>query len=311
MLSTVRRLDGNAVARSVRPSVPPAGAQVAPTLSPRRRRLLEASLPVDPLVAPSGSLPAIDLVAACHPRDTELLRRALDAAVSCSRNPIRTLWLATPDDAADSLADLVPDARVVPESELIPNHLRRRIIERFPVATQGWITQQVLKILQVLRSDAVASLVIDIDTLLLRPRVWLTGDGRQLLSPSWEFHPPYEAHSRAMWPGLGVASGLSYVTHHQLMQRDVLTAMYGSDGSGLTRWIDLADPTQSSAVSEYHCYGAFLTTQFPNRVEAAQWNNLAVPRSELGPSGDPFVEAQLRRRIDRARTCSISLHHYL
>jgi len=46
----------------------------------------------------------------------------------------------------------------------------------------GWVTCQLVKIPSVLRSDSVASLVVDSDTVLQYPRVWVDGLGRQELS---------------------------------------------------------------------------------------------------------------------------------
>ena len=57
----------------------------------------------------------------------------------------------------------------------------------------GWVLAQYLKIWTVATSESEGVLVLDADTLLLSPRIFLDRSGKQILTPSVEFHRTYYA----------------------------------------------------------------------------------------------------------------------
>lgn len=279
-------------------------------LSMRLRHLVEALQVEDPLAGSTELLPPIDLVFVAHPRDADLLDVSIGCALATSRNPIARTVIIVPDDFVESGVLRYPGASVVPESSVITPTIAEHIHQRFGRASSAWLLQQVLKFQAVLSSNSAACLIVDADTLLFRPRTWLTATGVQLLAPSLEFWEPYAAHMERMWPELDSRTPLSWVTHHQLMQKDIVTEMFGARGEGLDAWIALAE-TKPSPLSEYHSYGAYLFTQHRRRVHLAQWNNLPRPRAEFpAVLGDDFV-GSVTLRLQGRRPHSVSFHHYL
>lgn len=279
-------------------------------LSMRLRHLVEALQVEDPLACSTELLPHIDLVFVAHPRDAELLDVSIDCALASSRNPIARTVIIVPDNFVESGALRYPGASVVPESTIITPTILEHINRRFGRASSAWLLQQVLKFQAVLSSGSAACLIVDADTLLVRPRTWLTGSGVQLLAPSLEYWEPYAAHMARMWPEFDNRTPLSWVTHHQLMQRDIVAEMFGDGGEGLDAWIALAE-TKPSPLSEYHSYGAYLFTRHRERVRLAQWNNLPRPRAEFPTIlGDNFG-GSATLRLEGRRPHSVSFHHYL
>jgi hypothetical protein len=170
--------------------------------------------------------------------------------------------------------------------------------ELVPNDRQGWVKQQVLKLAFVARSASEGVLVLDADTILLQPKVWLDGQ-RQLLAVADEYHRPYVEHTNRCLGTSCVDEGISWVTHHQLMQPRVVRAMlaviverHGDvahadqgefldvDGA-LEAWIRVGDYTESSAVSEYHMYGAFLRRAEKRNAVLAQWSNVSFSPSTV------------------------------
>ncbi|MEI7992643.1 MAG: hypothetical protein WCH93_09460 [Actinomycetota bacterium] len=279
-------------------------------LSMLRRHLVEALQVDDPLASATAVLPPIDLVFVAHPRDADLLDLATEYALATSRNPIARTVIIVPDNFVESGALRYPTASVVAESTVIDPATAEHIRHRFGPAS-GWIFQQVLKFRAVLSSSSTACLIVDADTLLLRPRTWLTEPGVQLLAPSLEYWEPYAVHLARMWPNFDARSPLSWVTHHQLMQKDIVSEMFGAGGEGLDTWIALAEPQQPSPLSEYHSYGAYLFARHRERVGLAQWNNLARPRVDFPTIVAPVVGGTMALRLEGRRPHSISFHHYL
>jgi FkbM family methyltransferase len=281
----------------------------SPRLSHASRMLFEASLPSDPL-AGKVDLPAIDLIIACHPKDAAVLPLAIVGAQSSSRNVIDRIFVVAPD--SHSLLDMrsIPGVEVVDERELLPEPIVKIVRRVVPRERQGWVIQQLVKFQASLASEKAASLILDADTVLLRRRTFLDHEGRQILSVSHERHDPYVRHARTIW-SVPNRPSISFVTHHQLMQRDIVESMFGADGSGLAEWLSTADWQQQSAVSEYHSYGIWLTTEFPGRALLASWGNVAVPSRSL-PDGYDDVGLQYRRVRDAyPKAWSLSAHAYL
>lgn len=276
-----------------------------------RRHLVEALQVDDPLASATAVLPPIDLVFVAHPRDADLLDLATEYALATSRNPIARTVIIVPDNFVDSGALRYPKASVVAESTLVTPSIAEHLNRRFGPGRSAWVLQQVLKFRAVLSSSSTACLLVDADTLLFRPRTWLTKSGVQLLAPSIEYWEPYSAHMARMWPDFDARSPLSWVTHHQLMQKDIVSEMFGAEGEGLDSWIAHAEPQQPSALSEYHSYGAYLFARHRERVGLAQWNNLARPRVDLPTIVGPDVGGRMALRLEGRRPHSVSFHHYL
>lgn len=248
----------------------------------RLRYAWQAMLDRDPLAGldPADSLPMIDVLVPAHPKDLRTLPYAVAAAPHGTANPIRRVALVVPDAAVDEIARNVPrHCQVQPEGELL-GELQPWLREQVPPQWRGWVLQQCLKLLWVMRND-VPTLVLDADTILLTPRIWALSDGRQLLCVSAERHAEYVRHASSCWELTSAAQAVSYVTHHQLMQPEVVRTMFPDGLASIQRWIEQADFSRPSALSEYHCYGAWLRTHQPDRVVLGRFGNRGRDGGEL------------------------------
>lgn len=281
-----------------------------------RSVLLEA-LSNDPMRRQSN-LPEIDLVIPFAEKDQELVRLAVLGALSSSRNPIVNVVLVSPNGeasiAADLLLSLKADVRdykatlvVLSDAEVLSEGLAKVLSQSdLKARNEGWLRQQLIKFLCVLSSPRKACLIVDADTVLLSPKTWLSSDGVQVLAPAEWF--------RGFWTDdvekfLGVPKHLpfSYITHHQLMQKDIVQALLGVHGERLADWLE----TANTVVSEYDSYGSFLETSFPDRVRHCRFGNVESGDREavMGLTSKSDWLSQLVQR--NANANSLSLHHYL
>jgi hypothetical protein len=174
--------------------------------------------------------------------------------------------------------------KILSETDFIPVSFQEKI-GRYPKNRQGWVRQQVIKFLGVSYADEKGTLVCDSDTFLLEKRLWLNEIGEQQLQVSHEFSLEYEEHFLETFGRLRDESKkISFVTHHQLMQKDVVHSMFGRDMLGLLDWLEKGNADSMSPISEYHSYGRFIITNYPARVRLSKWNNLSLH------SGDREVE---------------------
>lgn len=270
-----------------------------------RRLAKTLSLPVDPLAIPLGNLPPIDVVIPCGPGDFEVLPAVIEAVPNGTSNPIRRIQIVTPPTLTRTLKTAVdPSVELVDENDLLGAAIVTSIGDRFP-RRRNWVLQQLVKVASVIASDADGVLILDADTILLRPRTWLTLDDRQVLTPTIEWHQPYYDFLSRLSQGQWQAPEYSFVPHHMLMQPGKLGLILeglrinGVEGlfSALGEESDYS--TGSMFCIEYELYAQGLLHHSPNSAVLAKWSNRNVSR-----------ERQLSTR-DTWRYMSVSRHHYL
>jgi hypothetical protein len=234
------------------------------------RQVISLAQPSDPLR--DKILPTIDIAIPCHVKDFDNLPLVIQGAKSSVRNPIGKIKLITPEYLSAELQTKFPDCIVSTDESILSADLVKAINELVPKERTGWIIQQIIKFRMAITSDQVATLIVDADTILLTPKIWLNSQGTQILCIAEEYHPPYKKHLRKVFGGQ--THLLSFVTHHQLMQRDSVREIFGQNGEGLIEWLNLADFNESSSICEYETYGEWMLKHKPNQIVFSKWNNV-------------------------------------
>ena len=277
-------------------------------VSPRARLALDAALPDSPRLTQPEKPHAIFIPV--HGKDLATLPMVIAGALgSCPQ--AQDLILACPHQEVAHLAATFPDAQIIADQDLIPPEIRDYISENVPSHRQGWVIQQLAKLQVAGHSNHAATLVIDADTVLLKKRSWFGSDDDQLLCIAQEVHTPYQLHAERMWGTQATRANLSFVTHHQLMQQEVVNEMFPDGSESLRRWLSLADWKLLSPIAEYHSYGTFLSNTHADQARWGHWGNVAFARSDA-PSLDvapaDWVEQVAAANPD---SWSVSLHTYL
>jgi FkbM family methyltransferase len=266
----------------------------------RVRKVISLAQPSDPLC--DSVLPNIDIVIPCHEKDFENLHLVIEGARINVKNPIGKVLLITPQCLSAELQSKFPDCLVLADENVLGAEIIEVIQTLVPKERRGWITQQVIKFRVAMMSDEVASLIIDSDTILLRPRIWLNSRETQILCVGEDYHLPYKMHLRKFFDRKD--NHLSFVTHHQLMKRVAVREIFGSDNQGLIRWLKLGDYSEGAAISEYDTYGEWLVSNKPDEIEFAKWNNFATKLNPLSTSYSEVAHKYWQYH-------SISNHSYL
>jgi hypothetical protein len=264
------------------------------------RQIISLAQPSNPLR--DGVLPTIDIAIPCHINDFDNLPLVIQGARVSVRNPIGNIRLITPEYLSMELQTRFPDCIVSTDESVLSADLVQAINELVPKERRGWIIQQIIKFQMVIMSDQVATLILDADTVLLSPRIWLSSEGTQILCIANEYHIPYKKHIRKVFGGQSHL--LSFTTHHQLMKRDSVREIFGLNGEGLVEWLKLADFNESSAVSDYETYGEWMVQRNPKQIVFAKWNNVSAKLNSGNASyADIFS--------DYSKYGSVSNHWYL
>ena len=275
----------------------------------RIRQLVSTLQPIDPVV-PESEVPAIEVIIPVHPKDDRNLPLVLQGVREGSVNPIGQVFLVTPDSEKQALQIRFPQCSVLGDREVLGDSLWNLVQNRVPHWRRSWIIQQIAKLLLSRASTARGCLVLDADTVLLRPRTWVNCDGVQLLSIANEYHWPYQDHVMKMWSDVRPVARFSFVTHHQLMQPVHVRKMFASEKS-LAKWVALADWNDGSPVSEYQSYGAWIASKYPHLVRTARWANRALVPASLDGLHEPSGVTIGRLRNQWPYAYSVSFHSYL
>jgi hypothetical protein len=252
-------------------------------LPSRIQSLISLAQPGDPLK--NEDLPTIDIAIPCHKKDFDNLHLVIQGAIANIKNPIGKMVLITPEQFSPELETMFPYCKVLTDESLLSEDIFKVINGSVPQKRRGWIVQQVIKFQIAIQSDEVATLILDSDTILLKPRTWLNREGIQILCVADNYHLPYKVHQRKVFGWQN--SILSFVTHHQLMKRDSLRGIFGQNGESLLQWINLADFSEFSAISEYDTYGEWMLSNKPHEVALAKWNNTPL---RIDPNKTSYVE---------------------
>jgi FkbM family methyltransferase len=236
------------------------------------RTLISISQPTNPLKNFKPS--PIDIVITCHQKDFATLPLVIESIRINCLNPINRFRLITPRHDVDKLKILFPQFSIESDEDILSNDLCAAINHVFPVERIGWGKQQILKILTVMNSTEAASLIVDADTILLQPRMWFSLEGEQILDIAQEYNSPYMVHTKNFF-GFSPLP-ISFVTHAQLMQKEVINKMFGGTESKIIDWICATDLKNDIVFSEFDAYGQWLFFNQRKKVFLAKWNNLNI-----------------------------------
>jgi hypothetical protein len=228
-----------------------------------------------------NNLQGITLGIVCHPKDFNFLQYVIEQARKHSKNPINEVVIVTTKEGYKELTSRFPQYVLRNEENVFPIDMISRLRLLVPPDKLGWVLQQLIKFHTVLNARNNATLILDADTILIKDRTFIDSYGIQSLSYSHEYHRPYAVHFSKFFKLELDRSGHSYVTHHQLMQKDIVAEMFGSRGENLEAWAKAADYKVFSPLCEYHCYGEFMARRYPNSFRIVRWGNIPIKSSEL------------------------------
>jgi len=245
----------------------------------------------------------LTIVIMCHPKDIDLLNESIKGAIMSVRNVLEEIVVVSPEPIDVDYFDTEVPIRNLLDAEILAWNSNSVQDQKFLEGQRTWILQQVLKIKTALLLERDYLLILDSDTILSSRRKFVC-ESKQLLFFSYEYHSPYIRHYKKFQPSQGEV-GLSFVTHHQIWQADIVKEIWG--GTGLFDWLESADSNHPNSVSEYHTYGTYIFNAHPSRFTWARWGNIPISKKlhQLAANSGRQIQPSVQERAN-----SISLHAY-
>ena len=226
------------------------------------------------LHVPLSNIP-IDVIIPVIEKDAETLVLTIDSVRGNILQPIANIYLIAPESIILRKIAQEKNCVFVLEDTVLPtfsNNTNRK----------GWIKQQYLK----LNADKVGAcehfLIIDADTILIRPQIFAT-ENKEVLNI---LHDYWLDRKQMVKIALGFDKfhNVDFTSHHMLICKTKLKALkqHLQNLHGLP-WQDALDTLNipEGSFSEYELYGNFVTQRFENDIELVLGSNALFPRNGL------------------------------
>ena len=246
----------------------------------------------------------IDVLIPAAEKDLGTLPHAIDSVRSMVRHPIGAIYVVSPDSPRIRAVCARKGCRFVNERRIEPIAKSRIRYRSKRWNRSGWLYQQLLK-----RSgDRLVRhrhfLVMDADTVLIRPHRFRIGGKTVFYYRRWS-QPEYFRTYRRL-TGRRPKAKVSFVAHYMLFDRHQLgrlkAMIEARHGKPWHRAIlDSIDRTKNFGFSEYETYGNLVYGQNPSAVKLLPARNLALRRS-----ASSLTAAEKRRYARKYR--SLSFH---
>lgn len=243
----------------------------------------------------------ITVVVPAVEKDADVLDRCLAAARRYVQHPIEALWVVAPDSASIRALAARYGATWVHEDTLLPRPAKE-------LKTRGWVLQQLIKFGAAASAPTPDYLVLDADTLFVRPQCFFRR-GRTVLRYSDQYELLYNRSLQLVF-GHPRRHPVSFVTHHSLFHRDRVRALlnFMETRFGMPWWqaiLSEMDQGHLISFSEYELYGHFIVEQAGWRKAflLEYWNGIDCQGEDLARLDEVLAHAG-------PRVNSISFHRH-
>ena len=226
---------------------------------------------------------------------------------------LQIIGIIVPDEVIEEARNLFNESdelTIIAESTILKRDVFEKINPRFG-SRSNWIYQQLLKVFLIRDAKTKYCLIIDADTLLISPRLWIDRSGCLGLTPTDESNRDYSDFIAKLELENKPPSN-SFVPHHMCFDVELYGRMLkeykiNTPDELIDKILIESNHESASPVSiDYELFGQWVTSHHPERVVLMKWANLAIPRSK----SSRILASKFRISILRIFYNSISFHDY-
>lgn len=220
-------------------------------------RYIRSRLPLLPPAASADRERPLTIVVPAVEKDIPALGPCLEAAREMVGHRVTAWWVVAPESARLREVARATGWDFVPEDTILPRPAAE-------LKCRGWILQQLIKLNASLRAPTDDYLVLDSDTVFLRPQSFFRG-GRAVLRYSDQYELLYNRSLELVF-GHQRRFPVSFVTHHMLLNRSIVQGLLALIERRFNRrwWeaiIREVDQGHPISFSEYELYGNYVVSQ--------------------------------------------------
>jgi len=210
---------------------------------------------------PQKSNVKIDIFMPSLEKDSKVLDVCLDHVRKYIKHPIGNIYIVAPNSAKNvkKIANKY-GCILIDEENVLP--IRKNAINYFHNGENrgGWVFKMLLNLYADQTCKESNFLILDADTVFIRPTIFVY-KGRPIFNESPLFHKPYFDTNQKLFK-LKHPTSLSYITHYQLFQADVLKKLRKDieKYAGMPWYeaiIDSLDTNEGSTFADYEIYADY------------------------------------------------------
>ncbi|NQX65893.1 hypothetical protein HQN90_07100 [Paenibacillus alba] len=265
--------------------------------------------------AESGSRTPIDVLIPAIEKDLGTLPLVIDAVRKYVKHPIKEIIIVAPKK--QRILDLCSKkgCRFVHEDTVLPITKKDIHYQSKTWNRSGWLYQQLLK----LSGDTLCSseyyMVIDADTVLIRPHVFKVGNKTVFYCRNWSQGEYFNTYKKLM--GKDRKARLSFVTHYMLLEKSKVKQLKQTIETKHNRnWYSAImrsmNRTKQFAFSEFETYGNFLYSSSPDRMilkparnKSLNWSNSQISQSKMSSLAKTYRSISLHKRKDYHKSVKV------
>jgi len=239
----------------------------------------------------TGGNPAIDVFIPAVEKDLMTLPHTIDSVRTHVKHPIGDIYVVAPQSKRIMALCARKRCKFVDERAVLPFAKDAVAYRSKRWNRSGWLYQQLLK----LNGDAVCKrpyfLIIDADTVLIRPHRFLIGPKAVFYCRNWSQPEYFRTYARLM--GKKALRPKSFVTHYMLIESAKLSSLKkGIEKKFGTRWywaiLKAVNKSRDYGFSEFETYGNFVYEGDPGRYLLRQARNRAL-RTSYSALSEPMI----------------------
>jgi len=236
----------------------------------------------------SNSDITIDVVIPAINKDLGTLPYVIDGVRKYVRHPISRIFVVAPDSSKIKAVCYRKGCAFIHENTVLPLQKKQISYRSKSWERSGWLYQQMLK----LGSSSVVKqrhyLVIDADTVLIRPHRFYANGKHSFYCRSWS-QPEYFVTYRKLL-GKKALRPRSFVTHYMLFDKTKLQSLKDKiEARHGTKWykaiLKSINRSKQFGFSEFETYGNYVYSAHPGKVRLKSALNKSLSTSPSALSG--------------------------
>ncbi|PKM45958.1 MAG: hypothetical protein CVV03_06015 [Firmicutes bacterium HGW-Firmicutes-8] len=233
----------------------------------------------------------IDILIPVIEKDLEVLSYVIDSARKHIRHPLGEIFVVAPESCKIRKLSSEKNCKFINENSVLP--ITKKDIVYSPkkrntyIDRSGWLFQQFLKLSGDTLSMNEGFLVLDADTVLIRPHVFERDKKSVLFFRSLYYKPYFETYKRLLGEdAAGPAQHIFFVSHYMYFKKKRLQELkkrieFKHQTDWYTAVLNSMNKNQWDSFSEFETYGNFMMKNHLSEIILKPRQNLSLTRNRL------------------------------
>lgn len=258
----------------------------------------------------------IDILIPVIEKDLEVLPYVIDSARKHIRHQIGDIIIVAPETSKIKRLCFQKNSKFINENSVLP--ITKKDIDYSPkrrnikVDRSGWLFQQLLKLSGDTLSSQESFLVLDADTVLIRPHVFESNGKTVFFYRKLYYKPYFDTYKRLLGEDAdGPVQSKFFVSHYMFFKKKRVQELKKLiETKHNTDWylaiLNSMNKNQWDSFSEYETYGNFMMKNHLDEIILKPRRNLSLKRTSI----KNFSKLNLKELATKNMVRSISFHSW-